>query len=104
MCRSFASALPRPVRPTPGISCERPICSTLVCFIPLFCGPAQPCEGLLEKGVERHGQWGGLPKTLKAEDLFMIDPHNWRVSPLAPSEVERTRIVTPAGHAAKDEV
>ena len=26
------------VRPTPGISCERPICSTLVCFIPLFGG------------------------------------------------------------------
>jgi hypothetical protein len=24
------------VRPTLGISCERPICSTLVCFIPLF--------------------------------------------------------------------
>ena len=24
------------VRPTPGISCERPIFSTLVCFIPLF--------------------------------------------------------------------
>ena len=26
------------VRRTPGISCERPICSTLVSFIPLFCG------------------------------------------------------------------
>ena len=26
------------VRRTPGISCERPICSTLVCFIPLFDG------------------------------------------------------------------
>jgi hypothetical protein len=26
------------VRTTPGISCERPICSTLVCFIPLFDG------------------------------------------------------------------
>ena len=29
--RAFAQ-----VRPTPGISCERPICSTLVCFIPLL--------------------------------------------------------------------
>ena len=28
------------VRPTPGISCERPIRSTLVSFIPLFGGPA----------------------------------------------------------------
>jgi hypothetical protein len=28
----------RKVGPTPGISCERPICSTLVCFIPLFGG------------------------------------------------------------------
>jgi hypothetical protein len=27
------------VRRTPGISCERPICSTLVCFIPLLDGP-----------------------------------------------------------------
>ena len=26
------------VHRTPGISCERPICSTLVCFIPLFGG------------------------------------------------------------------
>jgi hypothetical protein len=26
----------REVRTTPGISCERPICSTLVCFIPLL--------------------------------------------------------------------
>jgi hypothetical protein len=26
------------VRRTPGISCERPIRSTLVCFIPLFGG------------------------------------------------------------------
>jgi hypothetical protein len=28
------------VRRTPGISCERSVCSTLVCFIPLFCGLA----------------------------------------------------------------
>jgi hypothetical protein len=28
------------VHRTPGISCERPICSTLVCFIPLFGGGA----------------------------------------------------------------
>jgi hypothetical protein len=31
-------APPPTVCRTPGISCERPICSTLVCFIPLFDG------------------------------------------------------------------
>ena len=32
------SVAPQLVRPTPGISCERPIRSTLVCFIPLLAG------------------------------------------------------------------
>jgi hypothetical protein len=33
-----APAYPRLVRPRPGTSCERPIRSTLVSFIPLLCG------------------------------------------------------------------
>jgi hypothetical protein len=39
LCR-LRSALPRLVRPTPGISCERPLRSALVSFIPLFGGVA----------------------------------------------------------------
>jgi len=43
------------VRRTPGISCERPICSTLVCFIPLFAGSVIPSEILwLQARVLRH--------------------------------------------------
>jgi hypothetical protein len=36
-CRAAPLSL-APVGRTPGISCERPICSTLVCFIPLLGG------------------------------------------------------------------
>ena len=39
--RRVRSAHLQPVHRTPGISCERPICSTLVCFIPLFDGVAR---------------------------------------------------------------
>ena len=40
---------PQQVRPTPGISCERPIRSTLVCFIPLFGSLVPPPQELLRR-------------------------------------------------------
>ena len=40
-----------PVRRTPGISCERPICSTLVSFIPLFDRPFLPRKILKLRAV-----------------------------------------------------
>jgi hypothetical protein len=44
--RIIAEMLRRSLEITPGISCERPIRSTLVCFIPLF-GGAAPLQELV---------------------------------------------------------
>ena len=49
---------PRVVRTTPGISCERPICSALVSFIPLLGGLDQHAN--LRDGVVKDVPWNAL--------------------------------------------
>ncbi len=59
---------------TPGISCERPICSTLVSFIPLFDVAMITQAGLDEEVEERAQVFGGLQSGKKRDVLVAHAP------------------------------
>ena len=64
------SSLPPTVRRTPGISCERPICSTLVSFIPLFGGSSYSCTAGYEQRLRaplRPSTYASITPAARAE-------------------------------------